>query len=466
MKRKILLSLLLIITNTVCFSPEEMTEIKKSIIDKMKKKLKYLYRFGDFEANYVMECLKHPYFETRFSNFQKILGIGSYGVVIEADFQLFKDRPQTLPVAVKVNYDSDHEDPLEMLNNYVSLMVNSSDVEVEKKGDFQVYNLSKHFEKMLTGDDSIKNDLPFVGMLYEAAIIPVHPGGNIHEPPEDVGVTVVQLGFSGIEDDFLEHPQGFDQIRDKNSQNISRLIVQISFGLSRIHENGFFHGDFFERNIMVAGTNDDFYPLIIDFDLLKSRQELLQMSIPFEKQIFDQSHPNFQKYMKYCEDPDNLIGDKRFFEYLDFLEVFHSDAFSEIELKNKYENKTLFVFNINITTDTFNLIEFSLKLLNKFIEKNLIRADHPNIINLKKELKSMMSSWENRTEYLTSHVLFRRLNEASSLELTSFSPANVDLDHFLGEIKASMSASSTTQVENVKEQPGDSKDELKNVLIV
>jgi serine/threonine protein kinase len=466
MKIKILISLILIITNARCFSSDEITQIKELIIERGENDFDDSDGFGNFEINTIMQCLEHSYFKKRFSNFRRILGIGSYGVVIEADFQLFKDQHHTLPVAVKINYDSKHKDPLEMLRNYVSLMVKPGDVKIEKKDDFQVYDLSQHFEKMFTGDDSIKNDVPFVGMLYEGAVIPIHPGGYMHKPPKNLSVTVSQLGFSNLEEDFLENPQESDAIRDGNSQNVSRLIVQTSYGLSRIHENGFLHGDLFKRNIVVAGTKDNFYPLIIDFDYLKSRQDILEVTVPFKKQILNQSHPNFQKYMKYCEDANNLIGDAHIYIYLYRLDELHLDAFSNIELKSDYQYQTLFVFNINTTNDTFNLIEFSLQLLNEYIENNLIRADHPNIINLKNELESIKSSWTKGTEYLSSHVLFERLNEASSLGLTSFSSVNADLDHLFEEMKASMSTSSTAQGKTEQEQPRDSKDELKNVLIV
>jgi hypothetical protein len=240
MKRKIPLILLLIITKTTSFSSHEITLIEYSIQNKQSNDM------DDPEIETFMQCLNHPYFKDRFTNFKKILGIGTFGVVIEADFQLFKDRPQTLPVAVKVNYETRHEDPFEMVRNYVSLMVNQEDVKFEsgERDDLKVFNLSKHFEKMRIDDDSIKKDVFFVDMLYEGAVIniTVYPEDNISNPPKHLSTIIAQLGFLSLEKNFLENPKGSDEIQNRNSKNVSKLIVQTSFGLSRIHANGFFQG--------------------------------------------------------------------------------------------------------------------------------------------------------------------------------------------------------------------------------
>jgi hypothetical protein len=468
MKRKILLFLLLLTANTRCFSPDERARIEKLIIEKGKIEFDYPYEFGDFEVNIIMRCLKHPYFETRFSNPQKILGIGSFGVTIEADFQLFKERPETLPVAVKVNFESCHPDKFEMVRNYVSLMVNQNDVKVEggEQDDIKVYNLSQHFEKMRSGDESTKNDVPFVAMLYEASVISVYPEDGTDKPPENLSVTVAQLGFSDIKNNFLEHPQESEEILNRNSRNVSKLIVETSFGLWRIYANGFFHGDLKENNIIVSRTKDEFYPMIIDFDYLKSHQDLLRMTIPFKKQILDQSHPNFPKYVGYCENPDALIGGAKILMYLNDLNQIPQEVVSDVQIKKTFKSQRIYVFDINITKDMINLVKLSLRLLDKSIKKNLIRADHPNIINLKKELESLKSSWEKKTGYLTNENLVKVLNEASGLGLTSFTSVNADLNRFFKEIEASVSASSSTQVKTVKGQPGDSKDEVKDILIV
>jgi tRNA A-37 threonylcarbamoyl transferase component Bud32 len=441
---------------------DEITQIKAWILK------------GDFvefqgsKLETFMKCLNHPYFKNRFSNFQRILGMGGFGLVIEADFQLFEDRPETLPVAVKVNFGSVHEDTLEMIRNYASLMVNPDDVEIKDGGrdDLKVFDLSKHFDKMRLGNDSIKKDVSFVGMLYEAALISVYPEDDISKPPQNLSVTVAQLGFSSLKDDFLENAEGSETIRDRNSENVSKSIVQMSFGLRGIHANGFFHGDLSEKNIIVAGTKEDFYPLIIDFDFLKSRYDLLQMSIPFYKQAFDQSHPKFQEYVEYSKSPGSLIGEEDVSVYLYELDKIPKEAVSDVELKRAFESKKFCMFNLNITQDTINLINLSLGLLNKYIEKNLIRSDHPHIHGLKTKLESLKNSWEQKKEYLTSESLMEKLNEASNLELTSFDALNADLDRFFEKIEESLSASSDTQVRTVQEKPEDSKNELKDMLIV
>jgi serine/threonine protein kinase len=465
---KILLLLLLLTANTTCFSSEEILQIEKSIIDKAQTEFDDFDEIGEFGMKNIMKCLKHPYFEDRFTNFKKILGIGSFGVAIEADFRLFKERPQTLPVALKVNYESRHLDKFEMLRNYLSLMVNPADVKIEggEEDDLKVYNLSQHFEKMRSGDDSIKKDAPFVNMLYEAAVITVHPEDDMDIPPKKLTITVVQLGFSSLEKDFLEHPQESEEILNRNSRNVSKLIVETSYGLWRIHANGFFHGDLKENNIIVTGTKDDFHPMIIDFDCLKSRKDLLQMTTPLEKGIFNKAYIDYPNYVKYSENPNYLIGNWKVMNYLFIIKEIPVDAVSDVELKEAYKNEVFCVCNINVLVETIKFIRLSLKLIKEYIKGNLIRADHPNIINLTTELESLKSSWEKGTEYFTSKQLVNVLNEASSLGFTSFTSVNADLDRFFEEIEASMNASSSTQVKNVQEKPGNSKDELKDVLIV
>jgi hypothetical protein len=186
---------------------------------------------SDDEVDIISDALDHAYFGGRFSNFDKLLGIGTEGVVLKVDFQLLSDYPQTIPVALKINYENLSMDKANSVENYLNLMVNAGDQNrIAQGNDLVVYDLSKHYRKMLNKDGSFKNDMPYVSMIYEAAIIMLTDEEDNFDIDEYVTVTIMQLGFSNLFGDFLPRPESL-QIQNSNSENVARMIVQTSYAI-------------------------------------------------------------------------------------------------------------------------------------------------------------------------------------------------------------------------------------------
>jgi serine/threonine protein kinase len=365
------------------------------------------------------------------------LGGGADGVILEVDFQLLPDHSFTIPVALKINYSNLDSDNDKKLENYLNLMVNPDDQSRDKQGnDLVVFNLSQHYEKMLEKDPSFKDDVPYISMIYEGAIISFDDQEDDSGITEFVIVTVTQLGFAGLFDNFLPIPKGSDEVMNKNSVDVARMIVQMCYGLWRIHDNGFIHKDIHSGNIIVAGNPDNFYPMIIDFDHLIKQSDFISSAFPIRKKMLNPSSPNYSENLKYTEDPNYLIGTNETAK--DFNNVMvETSLFFTPEWQEKFSKFSwMFVANVKYINDTNTLILMLETVLIPFIRMKLINEDHENIKRLKEQINSIKYQISFRN-FFSSHEVFEQLNEASGLNLTEFHPVNEDLKSYLEKIRSS-----------------------------
>jgi serine/threonine protein kinase len=262
---------------------------------------------SDDEIDIISDALDYAYFGGRFSNFDEVLGIGTEGVVLKVDFQLLPDHPQTIPVALKINYDNLSINEANSIENYLNLMVNADDQNrIAKGNDLVVYDLSKHYRKMLNKDGSFKNDTPYVSMIYEGAIIMLKDEEDNSAPPKYVTVSVTQLGFSNLLGDFLPRPESL-QIQNSNSENVARMIVQTSYALWRMNEQNYIHTDLGEENVLVAGNRQNFSPLIIDFGRLIKLTEFKAKALVLTEEMLNKSDAKYQENLKYVDGSNYLI---------------------------------------------------------------------------------------------------------------------------------------------------------------
>jgi hypothetical protein len=435
--------------STLCLTPQEKEEIKRLINDDNR------YRKSKPHLNIISQTLEHFYFGDHFSNFKKILGAGADGIVLEVDFKLFSESPQTIPVGLKINYTNLDSTKEKLIKNYLNLMVKFEDQSRNEQGDGHVvFDLSKHYQKMLDNDVSFKNDVPFISMIYEAAIIPLKDMEDDSGKPKFVSVTVTQLGFSDIEGSFLQKPYRSNEIMNQNSVNVARMIVEISYGLWRIHENGFIHADIHSDNIIVAGNPNNLYPMIIDFDRIINQDDFLTTAFPIKEEMLNKSNPEYSEYLKYVGDPNYLMVTDKMAIYFP-NEPFKTSTVLTSEWQEKMPKSTqMFIANVKYNVDTENLIYFFRTILNELIKKKLISKTNENIEELTKEINLIKKQLLNENKYLTSQELFEKLNESSGLNLTEseFHFVNEDLDNYLKEIESSRTSENDSQnTTNVKQ---------------
>jgi serine/threonine protein kinase len=427
---KTFLILCIFFISTSCLSKQEIKEILKSILDG-----NYLKKDSE-DFKIILKCLDHDYFGKRFRNVRGILGSGTNAITILMDFQLLTNHPETVPVAVKINFKNLDSDENEMIGNYLNLMVNSGD-QLRDYGlkNVLIFNLSRHFRKMLDGDDTFKNDVPFIDMIYEAAIISVEKKIRFKKIYQKVFITVMQPGFSTLDANFLPDPEGSIEILNQNSQNVVKMFVQISYGLWRMHDNGFYHGDLFDENIVVSGNPENFSPLIIDFDSMRSQEDLIEGGFMFQKKTLNLSDPENQNFLKYAEDPNYLIGDQNTGIYLYTLDILDPNIFTPEFLQASTEFKSKCLFNLQYSMDTKKIIRLFIDLLKKYAANGVITLDNENIKKSQELLNSIKKSWDEQTKFLTSYELFETLNNANDLGLNSFHFFNPELENYFGIIR-------------------------------
>jgi hypothetical protein len=409
-------------------TPEE----REHIIDLVKKLDKQ--KITSQRLKIITETLNHPYFEERFTNFRRILGAGQEGVLFEVDFQLLADHPLTLPVALKINFASLDSGKNKFVKNYLNLMVHPDDqLKNHHKNGLVVFDLSKHFKKMLRNEPPFKNDVPFISMIYEAAIISLKDMGDAPGNDLFVCITVTQLGRSPLFSKFLPVPNGSDEILNQNSVNISRIIVQICYGLWRIHDNGFIHSDFHSANVMVVGSPGNFTPLIIDFDRLKLRNDLLSTVEPFRKEMLNE--PDSSKYLEYANDPNYFVGSNNLTFNFKVIESIPVTAFTP-EWQTKFSKVSeVRLINVEYNIDFEIVIRWLRYFLRKCGDNQLINGDHENIRNLKERVDSIRDGLDEQNKYLTSLELYEEVKEASGLNLSKFDSKNEDLENYFQKIR-------------------------------
>jgi hypothetical protein len=286
---------------------------------------------------------------------------------------------------------------------------------------------------MLKGDRSFKNDVPFVSMIYEAAMISLN-GGN-SENGKYVCITVTGLGSTGIQGGFLPNPNGSDEVLKSNSKTLARLIVQICYAVWKINDNGFIHGDIHLNNFLVTGNPDNLTPLIIDFDRMQSLDYLRSTGYPLTGDMLNQSDPNSSKFLKFADDSDNLITSYKnalFFNCV--VKMQHSMLTPEWQdTLSKYKN--IYLVDVKYNTDMLKLFKSFDLLLTGYIDKGFISGNHKNIKNMREKIDSINDLLENKETLLSGQELFKKLNKASGLNLNDFNSVNVDLENYLGNVK-------------------------------
>jgi serine/threonine protein kinase len=430
---KMCLILSIIFSSALCWTSDEKQEIITTFINEIDE-----YMTDNLQFNIFSKALQNPYFGDRFSNFRKVLGAGAEGVVLEVDFQLLPDHPQTIPAALKINYSNLGSNNEKILENYLNLMVKPEDQSRNEQGnDLVVFNLSQHYEKMLEKDPSFKDDVPFVSMIYEAAIISFEDKEDDSGITEFVSVTVTQLGFSELPGTFLPIPGDSSEIMKKNSVDVARMIIQMCYGLWRIHYNGFIHKDIHSENIIVAGNPENFYPMFIDFDSIKNQDDFLSSAFPLKMESLNPSDPNYSEYLEYSTQSEYLIEDYLIGRYFKLIKEIPYNALSS-ELQKKLSASTKFIIiDPKYNVDFVDFIKNLKYLIDTCIKRELIDINHENINQLGRTIYSIIIEYNRYKKYLTSRELFEKLNEASGLNLNEFHFVNEHLESYFEEIRSS-----------------------------
>jgi serine/threonine protein kinase len=451
---KMCLILSIIFSSALCWTPDE----KEEIITRLKKE-SVKYSISKPQINIISKILDHAYFGDRYSNFRRVLGAGDFGIIFEVDFQLLPGHPQTIPVALKINYAKANLETGKLIENYLNLMVDANDKFKNYVGeDLLVFNLSRHYEKMLNHDPSFKNDVPFISMIYEAAIISLKDMEDDSGTTKFVNITVTQLGFSDLPGTFLPIPGASTEVMNQNSVNVSKMVVQFFYGLLRIHESGFIHSDIHFRNILVSGNPDNFYAMIIDLDGLKNLNDIISSAFPITKEMLNTSNPNYSRNLLFAQNPNYFIATDDTLIYFKRVKV-RSSSFLTSEWQEKLSNSSfVYVANVTYISETDDLLHALEIILNEYIEKNLIDKNHENIKRLKEQI-DLIQKKIYKKDFFTTQEVFEQLNEASGLNLTEFHSVNENLESYLEEIRSSRTSKSNSQVSRKREELNVGNDE-------
>jgi serine/threonine protein kinase len=324
-------------------------------------------------------------------------------------------------------------DEANAIENYLNLMVNADDQNrIAQGNDLVVYDLSKHYRKMLNKDGSFKNDTPYVSMIYEAATIMLTDEEDNSDTDEYVTVTIMQLGFSNLFGDFLTRPES-TEIENSNSENVARMIVQTSYAVWQMNKQGYVHADLSEENVLVSGNPQNFSPLIIDFGRLINLTEYKAKALLLKEEMLNKSDPDYQRNLKYVDGSNYLITNQEAafdFKYI----TIDPKSFLTSEWQEKLSRPhEMYLVNLKYNMGTMQLVTMFDLLLNTYIEDELINETHKNIQILKETIDSLIKM--NREQnYVTSSELFQQFNKASGLNLTDFHSENVDLDNYFQQI--------------------------------
>jgi hypothetical protein len=438
----------LMFLSSICLTPDEKDEIIKLL------KTDYRTDISESNVNNISQILQHTYFGDRFSNFRKILGAGVDGIVLEVDFQLLTDYEETIPAAVKINYENLNSSS-KFIKNYLNMMVYPTDqLEDNHEEDLVLFDLSQHYKKILEDDNSYKNDMPFVNMVYEAAIITVNIKVNEILKPKYANVTVTQLAFSELPGTFLPIPGESIEVMDRNSVDVARMIVQISYGLSRIHNNGFMHTDINSGNIIVGGSSENFYPMIIDFDHLENKKDFLSSAIPITEDTINEADPKKSEYLEYSNKSEYLIASYAICFNFKFIKGIPRTAIKS-EWADMFKESTKFmIIDAKYDNDYSDLIGVLKDLIDTYIKEKLINQNHVNIQKLKEEIDSLKRQRRREDKFFTIDELYKKLNEASglNLKLDDLHFINENLESYLLEIKKSRESGGANLTTEIHEE--------------
>jgi serine/threonine protein kinase len=394
-----------------------------------------------------MNCLSHPYFEEKYENVRREIGSGSFGMVFEADFKLFDTSDHMLPVALKINFN--FMSPIKTdFRNYLNLMVASKDIKETHKNGLTRYDLSSHFKKMQSGG-GYKNDVPFLDMVYEAVSVEV-PNSKKSNGAANVSVMATQLGFTDFEELSLPAPSGSkkDQMKEKYAKNLGHAIVQLSYGLWRIHSNGFLHRDLGDFNVILGGSPNDFFPLIIDFDFMQRLSDLNEPMTQVTSDTFNESGAS--EYSKYITSQH-------------FISAFKSEVFAPLkqiptsklspQMQTEMQgHDVVYLLSTEVLKETFSFIKMLLSIFQKAAEKDLVDLNNHWIVSIVEELHLLKQDWEEGSFFVGSEELWNQLNEASGFDLSSFKLMNPELDEFLKNARILKEVDSKKDVEGKQDK--------------
>jgi hypothetical protein len=463
MKNILLLSIFFI--SALCWTDGEIVKILSQIdnyVDSKNDEIKNNHDYeGDEEPELIVffnsekeiigKSLKHEYFNERFSNFDGVLGIGTEGVVFKVDFQLFHDDRRSFPVALKIDFDDLTKSKAESIQNYVNLMVDPQDQSRQNpKEDIEVFDLSQHFKRMLNNDLPFKNDVPYLSMIYQAAIITLPGGEDDPESTKYVTVSATQLGSYKLLDDFLPDPDGSDAIKDSNSEIVAKMIIEMCYATLNMYEQSYVHPDLSDENILISEDAGNFTPLIIDFGKLISLEEFKKNAILLEKemlQTLDEESENYLDGFHY------LITDRQAAYDFKYTTIDPS-SFLTPETQTKLSNPgEMYLVNIQYNMGTTQLVITISTFLKELIENDFINEKNGRIVELKKNIE--LRRKENKKKiYITDLELFQNLNNESGLKLNEFQSKNVYLNIFLTDNKTP----SNSNDPNKKLKPNPSND--------
>jgi serine/threonine protein kinase len=426
---KILFFLVMNFISISCLSSDDKQEILNAMNDDELFEDEKNEQLTDDDMNTISKTLNHPYFGERFSNFNGVLGIGTEGATLKVDFQLLPEHPQTIPVALKINYENLSMEEANSVENYLNLMVNAGDQNRIVQGkDLVVYDLSKHYRKMSSQDGSFKKDTPFVSMIYEAAIIMLNDSGGT----KYVTVTVTQLGFSDLPGSFLPLPKS-PQILNSNSENVARMIVQICYAVWRMNEQGFIHKDIHGQNVLVAGNSSHFSPMIIDFGRLINLNEFKSKAFLLKQEMINKSDPDYKKNLKLFEDVTYILGSEEAAQDFQNVPVDPSSFLTSEAQKNFSGLSEVYLVGFKYNVGNDQMVDLFKTMLETYIEEKVISESHKNIQNLQEKIYLFNDMIESKQQF-TSSELFQNLNQASGLNLSGFRPENFDLDNYFDRI--------------------------------
>jgi hypothetical protein len=448
--------------SALSLTPDDKQRMIKSIKEKQE------WGIDEQQLNVILITLNHPYFKDRFTNFKKILGAGNDGVVFEVDFQMLSDYPQTIPVALKIDFPRPNLEMGKSIENYLNFMVNPQDHLKNYVGeDLLVFNLSPHYEKMLREETDFKMNPTFISMIYEAAIISFKETENGSEHFNYVSVTVTQVGFAGVLDDFLPNPADSSETMSQNSLNVAKMIVQICYGLWQIYEKGFIHSDNHLQNMMVVGNFQNFTPLFMGLDNLQTADDLLSSGFPLKKEMLDKVDSNYSEFVKYTKDPKYFIVDESLESRFKLtahipITVFTSDWQEKLEdfLPQPY------LVNIKYNNDFINVIRFLKKILLFYIDNKLVDRNHVNLKKVTKTVDSIYRKLGDKYEYLTSEELFKKFNRESGLNLREFHSENQDLEDYLMKIRKEIELRSKSGVPGMTTGVSDLNHDEERIILV
>jgi hypothetical protein len=353
--------MLFLLCKTICFTSEEIEDLN-NLVDANQDS-----RFSPENAALIKSIFQNSYFNSRVEQPETFLSGNNWRASFSMYFNLLPNETQNLfPVAVNIFF-GDVAHVQGTIKAYQSLMMQEDEIEKFSYDGNDLFDMKKHFEKMLEEDAEVVLGVPYAGVLYEWAVLTVEDPNT--KKPRKVLVCLTQLQLTDISSPFMIAED--DQQKQQNSLTFVNSLIKIAFHVSQINKHGLFYRKIQMENILISGNFYEWDVFVTNFSNLVSFDLLKKKGYQISSETFKEP----QKYSQFVSGEQCILsisGEEEFLE--DWLKIPVS------ELSDS--TKTLIKKAPFVTPISSAFSENTIQLVNIFLKFFQINSQKDSKMNL------------------------------------------------------------------------------------